>query len=141
MITVYGFHIDFQFRPYLTLLGRSQMVQSPRNHKMDWEQSGMVQNEIFWIQRLDFEYTQLLPSPVLKNLKFWTFWTPLVPICMRKRGSEQPGTIHPSLGPPFFDISRNLSKFLRDYEKSKHRCLYLVSKTNIAYTYNWFLNI
>ena len=33
MITVYGFHIDFQFRPYLTLLGGSQMVQSPRNHK------------------------------------------------------------------------------------------------------------
>ena len=45
---------------------------------MDWEQSGMVQNEIFWIQRLDFEYTQLLPSPVLKNLKLWTLGTPLV---------------------------------------------------------------
>ena len=45
---------------------------------MDWEQSGMVQNEIFWIQRLDFEYTQLLPSPVLKNLKLWTLGTPLL---------------------------------------------------------------
>ena len=33
IITGHGFHIDFQFRPHLTLLGGSQMVQSPRNHK------------------------------------------------------------------------------------------------------------
>ena len=79
MSTAYGFHMDFQFWVHLTMLGGFQMLQSPRITKLDLEQPEMVQNQIFLFQRLDFEYTQLLPSPVLKNLKFWTFWTPLTP--------------------------------------------------------------
>ena len=78
MSTTYGFHMDFQFWVHLTMLGGFQMLQSPRITKLDLEQPEMVQNQIFLFQRLDFEYTQLLPSPVLKNLKFWTFWTPLL---------------------------------------------------------------
>ena len=78
MSTAYGFHMDFQFWVHLTMLGGFQMLQSPRITKLDLERPEMVQNRIFLFQRLDFEYTQLLPSPVLKNLKFWTFWTPLM---------------------------------------------------------------
>ena len=81
MSTAYGFHMDFQFWVHLTMLGGFQMLQSPRITKLDLEQLEMVQNQIFLFQRLDFEYTQLLLSPVLKNLKFWTFWTPLLAIC------------------------------------------------------------
>ena len=80
MSTAYGFHMDFQFWVHLTMLGGFQMLQSPRITKLDLEQPEMVQNQIFLFQRLDFEYTQLLPSPVLKNLKSWTFWTPLLGI-------------------------------------------------------------
>ena len=79
MFTAYGYDMDFQFWVHLTMLGGFQMLQSPRITKLDLEQPEMVQNQIFLFQRLDFEYTQLLPSPVLKNLKFWTFWTPLLP--------------------------------------------------------------
>ena len=78
--------------------------------------------------------------PVLKSTSISLFHIVLVPICMRKRDSEQPGTVHPSLGPPFFDISWNLSKFPRDYEKSKHRCLYLLYMTKHC-LHNWFLQI
>ena len=81
MSTAYGFHMDFQFWVHLTMLGGFQMLQSPRITKLDLEQPEMVQNQIFLFQRLDFEYTQLLPSPVLKNLKLWTFWTPLLFKC------------------------------------------------------------
>ena len=76
--TGYGFHMDFQFWVHLTMLGGFQMLQSPRITKLDLEQPEMVQNQFFLFQRLDFEYTQLLPGPVLKNLKFWNFWTPLM---------------------------------------------------------------
>ena len=78
MSTAYGFHMDFQFWVHLTMLGGFQMLQSPRVTKLDVERPEIVQNRIFLFQRLDFEYTQLLPSPVLKYLNFWTFWTPLM---------------------------------------------------------------
>ena len=78
MSTAYGFHMDFQFWVHLTMLGGFQMLQSPRITKLDLEQPEMVQNQIFLFQRLDFKYTQLLPSPVLKNLKLWTLGTPLL---------------------------------------------------------------
>ena len=78
MSTAYGFHMDFQFWVHLTMLGGFQMLQSPRITKLDLERPEMVQNRIFLFQRLHFENTQLLPSPVLKNLKLWTFWTPLL---------------------------------------------------------------
>ena len=84
MSTAYGFHMDFQFWVHLTMLGGFQMLQSPRITKVDLERPEMVQNQIFLFQRLDFKYTQLLPSPVLKNLKFWTFWTPLMMVNPQK---------------------------------------------------------
>ena len=71
--------------------------------------------------------------PVLKSTSISLFHIVLVPICMRKRDSEQPRTVHLSLGPTSSGKSRNLSKFPRDYEKIKHRCLYLLYMTKIAY--------
>ena len=78
MSTAYGFHMDFQFWVLLTMLGGFQMLQIPRITKLDRERPVMVQNQIFFFQGLDFEYTQPLPSPVLENLKFWTSGTPLL---------------------------------------------------------------
>ena len=78
MSTAYGFHMDFQFWVHLTMLGGFQMLQSPRITKLDRERPEVVQNQIFFFQGLDFEYTQPLPSPVLENLKFWTSGTPLL---------------------------------------------------------------
>ena len=91
MSTAYGFHMDFQFWVFFIMLSGFQIIQSPRITKLDLEQPEMVQNQIFLFQRLDFEYTQLLPSPVLKNLKFWTFWTPLLLMIVTKLFVTLPG--------------------------------------------------
>ena len=78
--------------------------------------------------------------PILKSTSISLFHIVLLLSCMRRRDSEQLGTVYPSLGPPFFDKSQNLSKFPRDYEKFKHRCLYLL-EMNKHCLHNWFLQI
>ena len=78
--------------------------------------------------------------PVFKSTSISLFHIVLLPSCMRKRDSEQPRTVHLSLGPTSSGKSRNLSKFPRDYEKSKHRCLYLLYMTKHC-LHNWFIQI
>ena len=52
---------------------------------------------------------------------------------MRNRDSEQPGTVHPSLGPPFFDISRNLPNFQEIMKNPNIDVSTWYKRQNIAY--------
>ena len=66
------FITNFQFRARLTLLGVSQMVQSPMGTRLVWERRRRVQFGIFLNQGIDFEYTQLLPGVEMIQLKLWS---------------------------------------------------------------------
>ena len=77
------FIIDFQFQVHLMYLSGCQMSQSRMEPNMVLEHPRRVQLEIFSIQGVYFEYTQLLPGVEMFQLILSARQAPLIGKALR----------------------------------------------------------